>query len=133
MRGVSGSEGYLPWRQVVELCVVSRCVDGLGRELDSCDLPEIRREHDREETGTTVCVDEMGGYGSRCECQSTFGGRENGIANVLDERHQDGIVVLEERIRVVLEEPVADPFTDFGAVVGHADVLFFFFRRCWRR
>ena len=47
---------------------------------------------------------------------------EDGVPNVVGQREQDGVVVLEERASVVLEHPVADFFADGTFLISHADV-----------
>ena len=47
---------------------------------------------------------------------------EDGVPNVVGQRAQDGVIVLEERTSVVLEQPVADLFTDGGFLISHTDV-----------
>ena len=49
-------------------------------------------------------------------------GREDGVPNVVGQREQDGVDVLEERASIVLEQPIADLFADGGFLISHEDV-----------
>ena len=47
---------------------------------------------------------------------------EDSVPNVVGQREQDGVVVLEERAFVVLEQPFADHFVDGGFLISQTDV-----------
>ena len=47
---------------------------------------------------------------------------QDGATNVVGQREQNGVVVLEARASVVLEQPIADLFTDGGYLISQIDV-----------
>ena len=80
LRSISGAEGYLV-RESVQLRVVRRKADRVGRELDTSDFGEMRGKGEREKAGAAVGVDEVG-WRWRVRGGGSAFGREYGVANV---------------------------------------------------
>ena len=130
LRRVAGAERYLV-RESVQLRVVRREADRVGRELDPGDFGEVRGECECEKAGATVGVYEVGWWWP-IRGRRSWRGWEDGVANVGSERYEYGVVVLEERARLVIEEEFTDPFPDCRFVICDADVCVFGPQLCRR-
>lgn len=93
--------------------------DRVRREFDASDGREVGREQDREEAAATVGVDEVG----RRRRVVPRGGWKEGVSDVVGQRDEDGIVVLEKGMARELKVGVADAFANRCFVVGDANVL----------
>ena len=139
LRRVAGAEGDLV-RETIELRVVRGEADRVGGELDAGDFGETRGECEREKAGAAVGVYEVGWRWRRGarrirRRRSRRGrGREDGVANVRREGDEHGVVILEERARLVIEKQLADAFSDRRFVICDTDVIVFYskLRGCCR-
>ena len=80
LRRVAGAERYLV-RESVQLRVVRREADRVGRELDPGDFGEVPGECECEKAGATVGVYEVGWWWP-IRGRGSWRGWEDGIANV---------------------------------------------------
>lgn len=111
---VAGHKGALVGWNVVELCVCGCGADSFWGDLDAGDGVKVWGEEDGEEAGSTVGVDEVGGA---CICG------QDGVADIVGEGDEDGIVILEKGVTGELEIGVSDAFAYGFLVICDADVV----------
>jgi hypothetical protein len=114
---VPSAERAFSLREVVKTGIVCRKLDGVSRELDSGNCSKVWREHDGEETASTVSVYEVS------RSLELRGCGEDGVSDVVGEWDKDRVIVLEEGVSGEFEVFVADFFSYGGFVVCDAYVF----------